>query len=101
MMIDLEGLTGIVAFVNRAFWWFVIFGGASFALAHVCIRSGPDTRHIATVPALFSSVTFTVLASFTTLCAAFVKDMPYLYVYAFVGWTFAFWSARIYRRAAT
>lgn len=71
MIVDLEGLTGIAAFMNHAFWWIVLYGALSFGFAVALLVYGRGFRPWAAVPALCASVTFTMFASFVILiCGA-------------------------------
>ncbi|MFC1703086.1 hypothetical protein ACFLZO_01330 [Patescibacteria group bacterium] len=99
MLIDLEGMTGIAEFMNRSFWFIVVYGAISFGAAVAFLVYGKGFRPWAAIPALCASVTFTMLASFSTLCAVFVQQGPELYVYALTGWVLAFTSARLCTKA--
>ncbi len=98
-MVGLEGLTGVAEFMNQAFWWITAFGVLSFAVTAVLLTGDGRLRPLAAVPALCASVTFTMLASFATLCAVFIPEQSYLYVYALTGWLIAFVSAGLCTKA--
>lgn len=100
MIVDLEGLTGVAAFINHAFWWIVAYGALSFGFASVLLVYDRVFRPWAAVPALCASVTFTMLASFATLCAVLIPDRgSYLYAYALACWIIAIMSARLCTKA--
>lgn len=98
-MIGLEGLAGVAEFMYQAFWWITAFGVLSFGIAAVLLTGDGRLRPLAAIPALCASVTFTMLASFSTLCAVFITEQPRLYAYALIGWLVAFGSARLCTKA--
>lgn len=92
-MVSIEGLTGIAAFMDQSFWWIVAFGTLSFGIAVVSLVYDGSSRPWAAVPALCASVTFTMLASFVTLCAVLIPKEPHLSAYALACWLIAVMSS--------
>lgn len=99
MVVDLQGMTGIAEFMNYSFWWITAFGTLAFGTTVALLVYGKGYRPLAALPALCASVTFTMLASFSTLCAVFLQEGPQLSVYALAGWIIAFTSARLCTKA--